>query len=62
MRELYLKTQKLVAQDAPRRLDESMGVGWRLLADLPRADLTRLNDAQIARNVAPPGSQEPAGG
>ena len=54
--------RELVAQDTARRLDESMMVGWRLLTDLPRADLTRLNDAQIARNVVPATPQENADG
>ena len=54
--------RELVAQHTARRLDESMMVGWRLLTDLPRADLTRLNDAQIARNVVPATPQENADG
>ena len=54
--------RELVAQDAARRLDESMAAGWRLLADLPRAELTRLTDAQIARHVAPAARPEGAGG
>ena len=54
--------RELVAQDTARRLDESMMVGWRLLTGLPRADLTRLNDAQIARNVVPATPQENADG
>jgi V/A-type H+-transporting ATPase subunit B len=44
--------RELVAQDAPRSLDQSMAVAWRLLAALPRAELTRLSDAQIERHVA----------
>ncbi len=44
--------RELVAQDAARTLDESMALGWRQLAGLPRAELTRLSDAQIARHLA----------
>jgi V/A-type H+-transporting ATPase subunit B len=43
--------RELVAQEGARHLDESMAVGWRLLSDLPRGELSRLNDAQIARHV-----------
>ena len=43
--------RELVAQEGARHLDESMAVGWRLLGDLPRGELSRLNDAQIARHV-----------
>lgn len=41
----------LVGQAAPRTLDESMAAGWELLRMLPEAELTRLDDAQIARHV-----------
>jgi hypothetical protein len=40
---------ELVHREARRTLDESMAVGWRLLAALPRSELTRLPDAQIER-------------
>ena len=43
--------QKLVAQDGPRTLEESMDAGWSLLAGLPQAELTRLSDAQIAAHL-----------
>ena len=39
---------ELVNQDAPRTLEQSMEIGWRLLAGLPRSELSRLSDAQIA--------------
>ena len=39
---------ELVAQDAPRTLEQSMDIGWRLLAGLPPSELSRLSDAQIA--------------
>ena len=45
--------RELVAQDASRTLDESMAIGWRLLAELPPGELTRLSDAQIARHLSP---------
>lgn len=41
----------LVAQDGARTLDESMAIAWRLLAALPAEELTRLSDAQIARQL-----------
>ncbi|MBL8326790.1 MAG: V-type ATP synthase subunit B [Rubrivivax sp.] len=42
---------QLVHQDTPRTLDESMALGWRLLAGLPRSELARLSDAQIAAHL-----------
>jgi V/A-type H+-transporting ATPase subunit B len=44
---------QLVHQDAPRTLEQSMAVGWRLLAGLPRSELARLSDAQIAAHLGP---------
>lgn len=44
--------QDFVHQDGPRTLEESMDAGWRLLAELPRNELTRLSDAQIAAHLA----------
>jgi V/A-type H+-transporting ATPase subunit B len=43
--------QGLVSQPAARPFAESLAIGWRLLRDLPRAELTRLSDAQIARHL-----------
>jgi V/A-type H+-transporting ATPase subunit B len=43
--------QGLVNQPAARPFAESLAVGWRLLKDLPRAELTRLSDEQIARHL-----------
>jgi len=43
--------QNVVAQSGPRTLDASMDAGWKLLAGLPRAELTRLSDAQIATHL-----------
>ena len=44
--------QELVQQAAPRTLDESMAVGWKILRVLPSSELTRLSDAQIAQHLA----------
>ncbi|MEO5693916.1 MAG: V-type ATP synthase subunit B [Usitatibacter sp.] len=41
----------LVSQSAARAFAESMAVGWRLLKGLPRAELTRLSDEQIATHL-----------
>ena len=41
----------LVRQPAARTLEESMKVGWRLLRTLPKAELTRLSDAQISQYI-----------
>ncbi len=52
---------QLVHQAAARTLEESMAIGWRLLAGLPRSELSRLSDAQIATHLgddAP--AQDPA--
>jgi len=42
---------RLVQQEAPRTLDASMAIGWRLLAGLPRSELSRLSDAQIEAHL-----------
>jgi V/A-type H+-transporting ATPase subunit B len=42
---------ELVMQEEGRTLEESMALGWRLLALLPDAELTRLNDRQIEAHV-----------
>lgn len=42
---------ELVGQTAARSLAESMACGWKLLSPLPRAELTRLSDAQIAAHL-----------
>lgn len=39
----------LVRQSAPRTFEDSMAIGWTVLQDLPRTELTRLSDAQIER-------------
>ena len=40
-----------VSQSRPRTLEESMEIGWRLLAALPRLELARLSDAQISAHL-----------
>jgi V/A-type H+-transporting ATPase subunit B len=42
---------ELVCQAAPRSLEQSMDVGWRVLATLPDSELSRLSNEQIAANV-----------
>lgn len=44
--------EQAVSQARARTLEESMDIGWRLLADLPRSELTRLSDAQIGAHLA----------
>ncbi|MBI3154706.1 MAG: V-type ATP synthase subunit B [Burkholderiales bacterium] len=53
--------RKLVAQDGARTLDQSMAIAWQLLAALPAEELTRLSDAQIARQLGA-GAGAAAGG
>lgn len=45
---------QLVNQAGPRTLAQSMDAGWRLLEPLPRGELTRLSDAQIAAHLGAP--------
>ena len=40
---------ELVNQAGPRSLEQSMEVGWRLLAALPTSELTRLSSDQLQR-------------
>jgi len=44
--------ERLVNQDAPRTLEQSLQIGWQLLAGLPVSELSRLSDAQIAEHLA----------
>ena len=47
--------REFVAQpEGGRRLDETLGTGWRLLEGMPREDLTRLSDAIWAAHAEPP--------
>jgi len=41
----------LIAQSGRRTLEESMESGWAVLRRLPKSELTRLSDAQIARYI-----------
>lgn len=43
--------EELVNQASPRTLEESMETGWRILRVLPKGELTRLSDAQMARYI-----------
>lgn len=43
--------QELVSQPAPRALEDSFGIAWRLLAMLPHAELTRVSDQQVSRHL-----------
>ena len=43
--------QDLVSQTEARTLEQSMAIGWKLLAGLPKSELTRLSDAQIAAHL-----------
>ncbi len=42
---------RVVAQDSPRTLEQSMAAGWEGLRLLPAAELTRLNASQRARYI-----------
>jgi V/A-type H+-transporting ATPase subunit B len=46
--------QKLASQSEARALEQSMALGWALLAGLPKTELTRLSDAQIAAHIETP--------
>jgi V/A-type H+-transporting ATPase subunit B len=41
--------QRVLSQDAPRSIEQSMAAGWDVLKMLPQAELSRLSDAQIGR-------------
>lgn len=43
--------EQLIAHPEARPLEDSLRVGWEVLKLLPRADLTRLSDAQIAEHL-----------
>jgi V/A-type H+-transporting ATPase subunit B len=43
--------ETIVAQQGPRTLEESMEAGWSILAALPKSELSRLSDAQIAAHL-----------
>ncbi len=41
----------LIKQNGRRTLEQSMAAGWTVLALLPKSELTRLSDAQIAQYI-----------
>jgi V/A-type H+-transporting ATPase subunit B len=43
--------RELIGQTDARSLEDSMQAGWRILRGLPRAELTRLSDAQIEEHL-----------
>jgi V/A-type H+-transporting ATPase subunit B len=43
----------LIGQDGRRTLEDSMEAGWTVLRLLPKSELSRLSDAQIAQYIAP---------
>jgi len=43
--------QTFVGQPSARSLDESLAAGWDLLKGLPKAELSRLSDKQIAEHI-----------
>jgi V/A-type H+-transporting ATPase subunit B len=43
--------QEIVRQPEPRTLEASMEAGWNCLRSLPRAELSRLSDSQLARYI-----------
>jgi V/A-type H+-transporting ATPase subunit B len=47
--------REVVAQSGPRTLEESMAAGWKVLATLPRGELTRLSRAQVEAHLGPAG-------
>lgn len=47
--------QQLIQQQEGRTLEQSLQLGWELLRRLPRGELHRLSDAQIAAHIAEPG-------
>ncbi|MEO5378026.1 MAG: V-type ATP synthase subunit B [Magnetococcus sp. DMHC-6] len=43
--------ERLLRQDRPRQLAQSMAIGWELLSVLPVSELSRLSDQQIQRYI-----------
>jgi V/A-type H+-transporting ATPase subunit B len=43
--------QEIVRQPEPRTLEASMEAGWSCLGSLPRTELSRLSDSQLARYI-----------
>jgi V/A-type H+-transporting ATPase subunit B len=51
----------LMNQSGRRTLEQSMNAGWRILRLLPKSELTRLSDKQIAQNIEAANKEEKAG-
>jgi V/A-type H+/Na+-transporting ATPase subunit B len=43
--------REVIRQSGRRTLEESMAAGWSVLRRLPKSELARLSDAQIARHI-----------
>jgi len=43
--------RELVPQQGARTLEQSMEIGWQLLRTLPKTELHRLSDRQIAQYI-----------
>ena len=43
--------REVIHQSGRRTLEESMAAGWAVLRRLPKSELARLSDAQIARHI-----------
>ena len=50
--------RELIHQRERRTLEESMEVGWQLLRRLPKSELARVSDLQIARYLQPSSGSE----
>lgn len=46
--------RKVLHQEAPRSLAQSLAAGWEVLRMLPRGEMSRLSDAQVARYLETP--------
>ncbi len=44
---------EFIRQDQRRTLEQTLEIGWRLLAELPDENLLRLSDRQIAEHIQP---------
>jgi V/A-type H+-transporting ATPase subunit B len=51
----------VVGQDGRRSLTQSMEAGWQALRGLPRKELARLSDAQIAAHLGAPSGEAEGG-
>ena len=51
--------RRLIHQEGPRTLEQSLRVGWQLLRSLPRQELHRLSRAQLERYIESEPASEP---